>query len=140
MTSQMIENHRENVEVYTRDEICKETSLQLLGEISLLKGLLPLDDLKEVGYNISTEFVWLRQENNRKYYFKSIVRSISYVKTFVENYKMKKLTRVKNKEILIWVSRYEMFIDDLLLDLVHHFLFAFEIEEKQGKKIEEVKA
>ncbi|RZC47738.1 hypothetical protein C5167_040684 [Papaver somniferum] len=158
MTSQMIETHRENAEVYTGDEICKAKSLQLLGEISLPKGLLPLDDLTEVGYNRSSGFVWLRQKKQKTHYFKSIGKSVSYgaeVTAFVENYKMKKLTGVKSKEILIWVSLSEISIDDpssgkitfkTPSGLGRSFpVSAFEIEEEEKKveeekKIEEVKA
>lgn len=71
------------------------------------KGLLPLDDIDEVGYNESTGFVWLKQKKSKTHVFRSIGKSVWYdtvVTAFVENRRMKHLTGVKSKELLIWVT------------------------------------
>ncbi|KAI3877041.1 hypothetical protein MKX03_004178 [Papaver bracteatum] len=93
MASQMIENRRDNEETYTGDEICKAKSLELLNEISLPNGLLPLEDIIEVGYNRASGFVWLRQKKKKEHYFKSVGKPVSYaaeVTAFVEKHRMKK--------------------------------------------------
>ncbi|KAI3863745.1 hypothetical protein MKW98_031337 [Papaver atlanticum] len=115
MASQMIENHRENAETYTGDEICKAKTLELLNEISFPNGLLPLEDIIEVGYNQTTGFVWLRQKKKKEHYFKSIGKPVSYateVTAFVEKHRMKKITGVKSKDTMLWVTVSDIFISD----------------------------
>lgn len=107
MSAQLIESHRENAEVHTGAAVCKQKSLDLLEKINMPKGLLPLDDLVEVGYNESTGFVWLRQKKSKTHVFRAIGRSVWYdteVTAFVEDRKMKHLTGVKSKELLIWIT------------------------------------
>ncbi|KAL0442525.1 UNVERIFIED_CONTAM: hypothetical protein Slati_1975200 [Sesamum latifolium] len=115
MSSQKIESHRENAEVYTGDAICKQKSLELLQKINLPKGLLPLDDIIEVGHNEATGFVWLRQKKSKTHVFRAIGRSVWYdteVTAFVEDRRMKRLTGVKSKELLIWVTISDISIQD----------------------------
>ncbi|XP_058095325.1 uncharacterized protein LOC131240844 [Magnolia sinica] len=115
MASQSIEHHRQNAEIYHGDVLCKEKSMELLEELHLPKGLLPLEDILEVGYNRAAGFVWLRQKKKRDHVFRKIGRTVSYapeVTAFVENYRMKKMTGVKSKELLIWVTLSDMYIDD----------------------------
>lgn len=79
------------------------------------RGLLPLDDIVEVGHNESTGFVWLRQKNRKDHKFRAIGRNVSYdteITAFVEDRKMKKLTGVKSKELLIWVTISDIYIQD----------------------------
>lgn len=115
MSSQVGAGHRENAEVYTGEALCKQKSRELLEEICLPKGLLPLEDLEEVGYNRSTGFVWLKQKKRKQHKFQRIDRNVSYdteVTAFVEKQRMKKLTGVKSKELLIWVTISDIYIDD----------------------------
>jgi len=58
MASQ-IESHRSGAEVVTGDAICRKKSIKLLEELGLPKGLLPMEDIQEFGYNRSTGFMWL---------------------------------------------------------------------------------
>lgn len=114
MSSQQTVNHRENAEIHT-GEICKQKSKELLAKISLPKGLLPLDDIIEVGYNESTGFVWLKQKKKTEHKFRAIGRTVSYdteVTAFVVDRRMMRLTGVKSKEFLIWVTISEIFIGD----------------------------
>ncbi|KAJ9690981.1 hypothetical protein PVL29_013239 [Vitis rotundifolia] len=115
MSSQVVAGHRENAEVYAGEALCKQKSRELLEEICLPKGLLPLEDLEEVGYNRSTGFVWLKQKKRKQHKFQRIGRNVSYdteVTAFVEKQRMKKLTGVKSKELLIWVTISDIYIDD----------------------------
>ncbi|XP_038986265.1 uncharacterized protein LOC103702331 isoform X2 [Phoenix dactylifera] len=84
-------------------------------ELHLPKGLLPLSGLEEVGYNRATGFVWMKQKKGSQHVFKKIGRAVSYateVTGFVEDRRMKRMTGVKTKELLIWVSLSDMYIDD----------------------------
>ncbi|KAL3851485.1 hypothetical protein ACJIZ3_013367 [Penstemon smallii] len=107
MSSQQIASHRESAEVYTGHELCKTKSVELLEKMNLPKGLLPLDNILEVGYNEETGFVWLKQKKSKTHVFRSIGRSVWYdaeVTGFIEDRRMKRLTGVKSKELLIWVT------------------------------------
>ncbi|KAK6917189.1 Protein of unknown function DUF538 [Dillenia turbinata] len=148
MSSQVVQNNRENAEIYTGAQICTEKSRQLLDEISLPKGLLPLDDLVEVGYNRATGFVWLKQNKSKQHRFNRIGKTVSYdkeVTAVVENRRMKKLTGVKSKEFLIWVTISDIFINESNPNSITFAnptgisrsfpVSAFELEEEEeGKK------
>ncbi|XP_061352448.1 uncharacterized protein LOC133297341 [Gastrolobium bilobum] len=91
-------------------------TLLLLDEILLPRGLLPLEDIIEMGYNRTTGFVWLKQRHNKKVHrFDAIGRTVSYetvVTTFVDEHRMRSVTGVKTKELFIWVTIFEIFVDD----------------------------
>ena len=109
MASQAIEVNREGAEVYRGAALCAEKAMELLAETNM-----PLADIEEVGYNRSTGFVWLRQKKALTHTFKQIGRLVSYateVTAFVEDRKMKRITGVKSKELLIWVTVCDMYID-----------------------------
>lgn len=115
MASQIIENYRDGAEIFHGHALCKKKSIQLLEEIGLPKGLFPLEDIEEFGYNRALEFIWLIQKKKRDHTFKKIKRAVSYapeVTAFVEKGKMKKMTGVKTKELMLWLSVVEMYIDD----------------------------
>ncbi|KAK8960943.1 hypothetical protein KSP40_PGU004700 [Platanthera guangdongensis] len=92
----------------------QEESIELLEEVNLPRGLLPLNELEEVGYNRGTGFVWLKQKKRVDHSFKKIGRLVSYaseVTAFVEDRRMKKMTGVKSRELLIWITLTDMYID-----------------------------
>ncbi|GAA0159490.1 hypothetical protein LIER_16250 [Lithospermum erythrorhizon] len=102
-------------EFYTGDEICQEKSKFLLTEMSLPNGLLPLEDIEECGYIESTGFVWLKQKQKKEHKFEKIGKLCQYapeITAYVEKHKIKKLTGVKVKELLMWVSLSEIYISD----------------------------
>ncbi|KAH7655966.1 At5g01610-like protein, partial [Dioscorea alata] len=115
MASQTIQSYRNGAEIYNGDAFCKKKSIQLLEEIGLPNGLFPLDDIEEFGYNHEAGFVWLIQKKKKDHTFKKIKRVVSYspeVTAFVEKGKMKKMTGVKTKELMLWLSVVEMYIVD----------------------------
>ncbi|KAG1366902.1 hypothetical protein COCNU_13G006920 [Cocos nucifera] len=115
MASQTIESHREGAEVYRGNDICKKKSVHLLEELGLPKGLLPLVDIEEFGYNRTAGFMWLIQKKKKEHTFKKIKQTVSYateVTAFMEQHKMKKITGVKTKELLLWLSVVEVYIND----------------------------
>ncbi|XP_048562447.1 uncharacterized protein LOC125543220 [Triticum urartu] len=112
--AQAIEAQREGAEVYHGAALCAEKAVELLAETNMPLGLLPLADIEEVGYNRATGFVWLRQKKALTHTFKQIGRQVSYgteVTAFVEDRKMKRMTGVKSKELLIWITLCDMYID-----------------------------
>ncbi|THU64881.1 hypothetical protein C4D60_Mb01t31150 [Musa balbisiana] len=116
MAMQMIENYKAGAEVYHGDHaLCKKKSMQLLQEMGLPKGLLPLEDVEEFGYHRASGFMWIVQKKKIEHTFKKIKQHVSYateVTAFVEQRKMKKIIGVKTKELLLWLSVVEVFIDD----------------------------
>ncbi|KAL3851486.1 hypothetical protein ACJIZ3_013368 [Penstemon smallii] len=115
MASQLIASHRVNAEVYTGHELSKAKSVELLEKMNLPKGLLPLDNILEVGYNEETGFVWLKQKEKKNHVFRAIGRNVWYdreVTAFVEDRRMKQVTGVKSKELLVWLTIHNISIKD----------------------------
>nr|GEX15771.1 hypothetical protein [Tanacetum cinerariifolium] len=115
MSSQMIESHRETAETHTGEDICKQKTQSLLTKYNLPKGLIPMTDVTEVGHNTTTGFVWVRRKKKSQHLFSEIGRKVSYdveVTAFVEEGRMRNLTGVKSKELLIWVGISDIFVGD----------------------------
>lgn len=113
--SLVTEEIRAKAELYRGDEICQEKSKFLLTEIGLPNGLLPLHDIEECGYVKETGFVWLKQKKSTTHKFEKIGKLVSYateVTAVVEPNKIKKLTGVKSKELLIWITMSDIYVDD----------------------------
>ncbi|XP_020213034.1 uncharacterized protein LOC109797414 [Cajanus cajan] len=138
------EEVRQRAEVYHGDEICQVKSKELLKEIALPNGLLPLKDVEECGYDRESGFVWLKQKKSFTHKFDKIGKLVSYapeVTAHVEKGKISKLTGVKSKEFLLWITLSDIYVDD---PPTHNITFktpaglsrqypisAFQIEEPQ---------
>ncbi|XP_020235598.1 uncharacterized protein LOC109815317 [Cajanus cajan] len=106
---------REEAEIYRGEAECKQKSRVLMDEILLPRGLLPLENIIEMGYNRTTGFVWLKQKRKKEHRFHAIGRTVSYapeVTAFVEEHRMRRVTGVKTKEFFIWATISEIFVDD----------------------------
>ncbi|TVU07916.1 hypothetical protein EJB05_41293, partial [Eragrostis curvula] len=107
MASQ-IESHRSGADVVKGDAVCRKKSIELLEELGLPKGLLPVEDIQEFGYNRDSGFMWLVQGKKKvEHTFKKIKQTVSYaaeVTAFVEKGKLRKITGVKTKELMLWLS------------------------------------
>ncbi|CAI8590851.1 unnamed protein product [Vicia faba] len=111
----IIEQQRYEAEIFKGEAICKQKTTLLLDEISLPRGLLPLDNIIEMGYNRVTGFVWLKQREKKVHRYNAIGRTVSFeteVTAFVEEHQMLRLTGVKTKELFIWLPVTDIFIDD----------------------------
>ncbi|XP_009590351.4 uncharacterized protein [Nicotiana tomentosiformis] len=109
---EVIENHRENAEIYTDQLLCLKKSFELLEEINMPRGLLPLEDIVEVGRNHETGFVWLKRITASKQQKKKTVTYAAEVSAFVEDRRMKNITGVKTKELSFWVNISDICIKD----------------------------
>ncbi|XP_062190172.1 uncharacterized protein LOC133893215 [Phragmites australis] len=117
MASQTIESYRAGADVVRGDAAaCKKAAVELLAEIGLPKGLFPLDDMQEFGYNREAGFMWLVQGKKKvEHTFKKIKQTVSYageVTAFVEKGKLKKIAGVKTKELMLWLSVVEVYVDE----------------------------
>ena len=76
---------------------------------------MPLKDIEECGIIRETGFVWLKQKKSYTHKFEKIGKLVSYapeVTAIVEKGKIKKLTGVKTKELLVWVQLSDIYVDD----------------------------
>ena len=101
-------------ELHHGNDICVAQFQRLLKEVGLPNGLLPLRDVEECGYVEETGFVWMKQKKEIKHKFEKIGRQVTYateVTAYVEHCKIKKLTGVKAKELLVWLPLTEISVD-----------------------------
>ena len=118
--------------------------------MGLPNGLLPLHDIEECGYVKETGHVWLKQKKSINHKFEKIGKPVIYateVTAVVEKNKIKKLTGVKTKELLVWVTLCDIYVDDpptgkitfkTPTGLSRTFPVSFEVEEVVKEKKEEV--
>ncbi|GJX52983.1 plant/F25P12-18 protein [Tanacetum coccineum] len=138
-------------ELYHGDKLCKAKTKVLLSEVGLPNGLLPLEDIEECGYVKDTGFVWLKQKKKREHKFEKVGRVAKYdneVTAYVEKAKIKKLTGVKTKEMMMWINLSEITVDDPPTGKITFKsptgLFrtfptsAFEVEEEMTLEVKEV--
>ncbi|XP_066372903.1 uncharacterized protein At5g01610-like [Miscanthus floridulus] len=122
MASQAIQSHRVGADVITGDAACRKKSIELLEELGLPKGLLPMEDIQEFGYNRETGFMWLVQGKKKvEHTFKKIKQTVSYaseVTAFVEKGKLMKIMGVKTKELMLWLSVVEVYVPEASPDKV----------------------
>jgi hypothetical protein len=114
MTLTIPDDVRAKAELYVGDAAGQEKTRFLLAETGLPSGLLPLRDIIECGYVEETGFVWLKQQRKVDHYFAKADRHVSYgteVSAVAEDGRLKKITGVKAKEMLIWVSLHEICLD-----------------------------
>ncbi|MQM18032.1 hypothetical protein Taro_051017, partial [Colocasia esculenta] len=86
----------------------------LLQEAGIPRGLLPLLDIVECGYLEETGFVWVKQKKKVENYFDKVGRMVSYaveITTYVEEYRIEKLTGVKVKELMLSLTLSEISVD-----------------------------
>ncbi|KAJ1690956.1 hypothetical protein LUZ63_015111 [Rhynchospora breviuscula] len=115
MAQQVIGNNRQSAEVYTGHDLCLKKVVEILGELNMPRGLLPLNNMEEVGYNRSTGFLWLKQKKETTHHFKTVGRNVWYAKevtAYVKDKKVMRLSGVKAKELMLWMSVAGMSIED----------------------------
>jgi hypothetical protein len=116
MAASQIESHSAGAEVAKGDAVCRKKSIELLEELGLPKGLLPVEDVQEFGYDRAMGFMWLTQGKKKvEHTFKKIKQTVSYaaeVTAFAEKGKLRKITGVKTKELMLWLSVVEVYVPE----------------------------
>ncbi|KAJ1418709.1 hypothetical protein SESBI_15643 [Sesbania bispinosa] len=115
MASSCLVKEREGAEIVYGSEECHRHSIELLEELGFPKGVLPLQDLVECGRVRETGFVWMKQKAPYEHFFDKTNTRVSYaieVTAYVDKFKMKKMTGIKSKQMLLWVPITEMSIED----------------------------
>ncbi|KAF7803337.1 uncharacterized protein G2W53_042448 [Senna tora] len=90
-------------------------AISLLEEFELPMGLLPIADVKEVGFVRSSGYMWILQKKKVEHSFKMISKLVSYdteITGYVQKKRIKKLKGVKAKELMLWPPVSEITVDD----------------------------
>ncbi|KAJ9168711.1 hypothetical protein P3X46_020204 [Hevea brasiliensis] len=97
-------------------------AISLLEEFGLPLGLLPLEDVIEVGFVRNSGYMWIRQKKKVKHNFKMISKLVSYdpeITGFVSKNLIKKLKGVKAKELMLWPPVSEIIVDNPPTGKIH---------------------
>ncbi|KDP32528.1 hypothetical protein JCGZ_14731 [Jatropha curcas] len=89
-------------------------AISLYEEFGLPLGLLPLEDVIEVGFIRSSGYMWILQQKKVEHKFKMIGKLVSYdseVTCYIEPKRIKNLKGVKAKEFIFWTPCGEIFVD-----------------------------
>ncbi|KAG8388090.1 hypothetical protein BUALT_Bualt02G0089000 [Buddleja alternifolia] len=146
-----LEDQRSGAEVIHGAEECFNHSLKLLGELGFPRGVLPLKDLEECGLVRETGFVWMKQKAPYEHFFKAtntLVRYDAEVTAYIEKGKMKKMSGVRSKQLLMWVPIVEMSIEETSREKIYFKTpmgigrsfptISFMDEEDKEKHLEEI--
>ncbi|KAK9161776.1 hypothetical protein Syun_008117 [Stephania yunnanensis] len=109
------EELRAKAEVWYGDEEGQERISFFLREVDMPNGLLSVKDIIECGHVKESGFVWVKSKNKSEHKFEKIGRLVSYateISAYVEKHKIRKLTGVKVKELLLWVNLVEIYAGD----------------------------
>lgn len=117
----MASNKLLGAEIVYGSEDCYKRSIELLEELGFPKGVLPLKDLAECGRVRETGYVWMKLKEPYEHWFEATNTKVSYameVTAYVEKGKMKKVSGIKSKQMLMWVPISEMSIEEKNLDKI----------------------
>jgi Protein of unknown function, DUF538 len=106
---------RAGAEIVYGAEECYNHSMELLKALGFPEGVMPLKNLDEAGLVRETGFVWMKQKEPYEHFFKGTNTKVRYdteVTAYVENGKMKKMTGVKSRQMLLWVPIVEMSVQE----------------------------
>ena len=113
---------REGAVVKKGHEEGLKMAVALLEEFGLPLGLLPLEDVIEVGFVRDTGYMWISQRKKVVHQFKKISKQVSYdveITAYVKPKGIKKLKGVKAKELMLWPPVHEMTVDDPPTGKIH---------------------
>ncbi|KAA0042650.1 uncharacterized protein E5676_scaffold376G001520 [Cucumis melo var. makuwa] len=109
------QDERAGAEIVYGHEECYRKSVDLLKDLGFPSGVLPLQELEECGMVRETGFIWMKQKKPYEHFFEKTNSRVAYateVTAYVEKFKMKKMTGVKSRQLLLWVPIGEMSIED----------------------------
>ena len=114
-TTTAANKEREGAEVITGAEACYAHSKELLKGLGFPGGVMPLRGLDECGLVRETGYVWMRQGKAYEHHFRATGTRVRYdaeVTAYVEEGRMKRMTGVRSKQMLMWVPIVEMSLVD----------------------------
>ncbi|KAK3156925.1 hypothetical protein QOZ80_2AG0113880 [Eleusine coracana subsp. coracana] len=148
-----VSKEREGAEVITGADACYAHSKEMLKALGFPGGVMPLRGLEECGLVRETGFVWMRQRAPYEHYFSGTGTRVRYdaeVTAYVEEGRMKRMTGVRSKQVMLWVPIVEMSLDGAARDRIYFKsnvgigrsfpVAAFADEEEEKEKEGEKKA
>ncbi|KAJ9535998.1 hypothetical protein OSB04_un000840 [Centaurea solstitialis] len=105
---------RASAEIITGHDVCKEKIKTLLKEFELPSGLMPLEDIEELGRVKDTGLMWVKQKKSILHKFEKAGKTVQYgpeITGYVEKRKIKKMTGSKSKELFLWIGVTEIVVD-----------------------------
>ncbi|XP_043694485.1 uncharacterized protein LOC122645219 [Telopea speciosissima] len=108
------EAERAGAEIVYGKEACDRFSEELMKELGFPSGVLPTGELVECGRVKATGFVWWKCKSAYEHFNVATNTKASYTAettAYVEKGKMKKMTGVKTRQLMVWVSIVEMHIE-----------------------------
>ncbi|XP_057968060.1 uncharacterized protein LOC131157732 [Malania oleifera] len=121
-TSRSKQDERAGAEIVRGAEECYRHSVELLEELGFPRGVLPLRNLEECGRVRETGFVWMKQTAPYEHFFEGTKTRVSYaveVTGYVERLRMKRMTGVKSKQVMLWVPITEMSVEEPARRRIH---------------------
>uniref|UniRef100_A0A0D9XLK6 DUF538 domain-containing protein n=1 Tax=Leersia perrieri TaxID=77586 RepID=A0A0D9XLK6_9ORYZ len=118
----IVGKEREGAEIATGAEECFKQSMELMRALGFPEGMMPLRELEECGLVRETGFVWMKQKKPYEHYFRGTGTKVRYdteVTAFVEEGRMKRMTGVRSKQLLLWVPIVEMSLDGEARDKIY---------------------
>ncbi|KAL5230040.1 hypothetical protein ABZP36_028816 [Zizania latifolia] len=118
----MSSKEREGAEIITGAEECSNHSKEMMRALGFPEGMMPMRDLEECGLVRDTGFVWMKQKAPYEHLFRGTGTRVRYdavVTAYVEEGKMKRMTGVRSKQLLLWVPIIEMSLDGDARDRIY---------------------
>ena len=115
MATAVVNEKKEGAEIVLGHEAALPRAIAMLRDQGLPDGLLPLQDIEEVGYVAQTGYFWVKQKKTTEHLFKLIKTKVSYaleVCGYIEKNKLRKLQGVKAKEFFLWIGITDIYGDD----------------------------
>jgi Protein of unknown function, DUF538 len=106
---------RASAEIIYGAENCYKYLSELVMAHGFPEGFMPLKNLDEASFVRETGFVWMKQKKPHEHYFRranSMVRYNMEVTAYLEKGKMKKMTGVRAKELLLWMPVTEISVEE----------------------------
>ncbi|KAL6906509.1 hypothetical protein ACP4OV_004110 [Aristida adscensionis] len=113
---------REGAEIIRGAEECFNHSKELLKALGFPGGVMPLRGLEECGLVRETGFVWMRQRAPYEHHFRGTGTRVRYdaeVTAYVEEGRMRRMTGVRSKQVMLWVPIVEMSLDGAARDRIY---------------------
>ncbi|XP_043701880.1 uncharacterized protein LOC122652254 [Telopea speciosissima] len=105
---------RAGAEIVRGKEACDRFLSELMKQLGFPSGVLPTGELEECGRVRATGFVWWKCKASYEHFNVVTNTKNSYAAettAYVEKGRMKKMTGVKSKQLMMWVPIVEMHID-----------------------------
>ncbi|XP_043714802.1 uncharacterized protein LOC122663164 [Telopea speciosissima] len=107
-------DERAGAEIVHGKEACDRFSEELIKELGFPSGVLPTGELEDCGRVRATGSVWWNCKAAYEHFNVATNSKASYAAettAYVEKGRMKKMTGVKTKQLMVWITIVEIYMD-----------------------------